>query len=128
MKKTPHKHKKVSEWTASIQKYIGATNTEMGFIADTSEQIFKLYKAGRFDNSYGIRQEQFLARLVLLPELIDKRIERLLELKKRFQQYQQNPGRRYHPDIKKAVGKSGKKSVNISSSNGHNLKEKAEKK
>lgn len=88
---------KTSERLKEIQAFVELKNAEMAILLGLTEQMYELYISGRFDKTEGIRQKRVLYKAELfLDEEIDREILKLLEAKKRFENYNK-AGRKSQP-------------------------------
>lgn len=118
----------------------------MAFVLDISEQMYRMYESGKFDNAKDTySKEEIHLKLVGFDMELSKKIlllrTALLKFKlstyfysvraeaiKKREDADKKKGRKLHPLWKGTDIKSVKKAVKSNGSNGHNLKEKAGKK
>lgn len=82
-----NKPKTISLRLKEIQQFIGASDDDMIYLLGMKEQMYRMYLSGKFDNTYSIKQERVLGRVVYLDEEIQKRIDTLKLLRGRFENY-----------------------------------------
>lgn len=104
----------ISQRLNGIQDFTKASPELMAFVLDVKEQIYKLYLRGKFDNSNSVKQDKFLARVIMIDEQFDKRIEEINQLKEKYKKFGKRKTKFRDSVYKNAPQKPVKKSVKTS--------------